>query len=419
MQDPVQTIEFNGSLAGQAEIPEQGNHAPQSPFKKFLPLVIIIVVILIIGSLVLLLVAGKSRSKKVDVPSTPTARPTATPFAGQSSATLSITPTSTAITSAKIGRLAFIKDGDIYNSDLTTLSLLVKNATPAADKLSWSGSGNYLAWRSKAAVNPAGLTLYDRKKDISFSIAPTSNLETEIIDYAWSPKEDQIVILFRDTSYKISVFQVKSTQTNVTNILIRDLPVSQLLWPKDKTIIFSGADGISSIGIGDNVPINLVSNNTVVDMKLSPVRDKLLYSVGDDSKSDLYLVNLDGTQNELINPKPAQVNMGTTNLAPQTLNNGFTPYAVWFPKGDKLLLGYHFLTNLPLVGVYDLKASSFTAISPFALSANDYMIDELRLLGARNKDTQVYIFTMEEGAKLATQRVFTDASSPTFFPGKL
>lgn len=417
----VQSIEEAVNV-DQGEVPAEGT-SPKSPLKKFLPLIIILAVVLLIGSLALVLVAGKSRNKEVPVSANPTTRPTATPFGGQTSTKLSITPTKTSTTSAKIGRLAFIKDGDIYHSDLFGLSLLVKNATPAADKLTWSTNGNYLAWRPKiTTASPAALTLYDKKKDLVFSIEPSTNLNTEIIDYAWTAREDQVAILFHDTSYKISIFSVKSASTIVTNKLIRDLPINQIIWPNDNTIIFSGNDGIKRIDIGSTTTSDLITNSAVVYMKLSPNKDKILYSVGDDKKSDLYIVNTDGTGNTQIPSQPAKIDMGTTNLSSETLNGGFITYAIWFPKGDIFLVGYHYLTNLPLVGVYDLKAGSFSAISPFALLQDDFMVDELRLLGARSKaglDSQVSLYTIEEGAKLATQRVFTGASSPTFFPGNL
>lgn len=156
-------------------------------------------------------------------------------------------------------------------------------------------------------------------------------------------------------------------------------------------------------------------------MKLSPDGKKLLYSVGDDKKSDLYLLNIESRNNELITMVPPKINMGTTGLPATTLNNGFIPYALFMPDGNSLIVGYHYLPNLPLVGIYNLKENSFSAITTFALYDTDVMVDEWRLLGARVNTVsgvptwQIALFTTEDNAKLSLIRVIPDASSPTFF----
>lgn len=399
-----------------------------APSRKFLPMIAVVAIILMLAGVILgfFLIKSKQTSKEAVTPS-PTHRPTATPFPPPT-IPMVVVPSGTisaSITPGKeMSRLIFIKDGDIYQSDLTSFSLLIKNSTPAGDKLSWSPLGNFLAWRPKSEVaTPSAVTIYSREYDSSFTIQPGGSLSGEIIDYTWSPDEKMLALLFRNSSYHISLFLTASPSSLPASTLIKRVsPIKQLLWPERDTIIFSGSDGISSLNITTSSATLLVNNQNVFKMKLAPNKSKLLYSVGDNKKSDLYLINIDGTNNQLIPARPAKVNMGETNLSDSILDNGFIPYAVWMPSGDKLMVGYHYLSSLPLVGIYDLTKNTFFAIAPFLLKEEDLMIDDFRLLGARivtplgtSPSWQLSLFTLENNSKLVVSRVIPNVHSPAFF----
>lgn len=405
-----------------ADVPVQ----PVSQVKKFLPFILggVLILLLLLGSIMLF---SPSLQSKKNIP-TPTPRPTATPFPPPPTlpvATKAVSTISATITPEKIGRLAFIKNGDVYNSDLASFSLFVKNATPAADKLSWSPLGNFLSWRPVSLATPSALTVYDRDKKTTITIRPSNDISSELIDYVWSGDEKQIAVLYRDQSYHIDLVSIASSSAQVLPLLNRSISIKQIIWPNSKTIIFSGEDGINRIDITSPTPKLLIDNSRVMRMKLSFDKTKLLYSTGNDQKNDLYIVNIDGINNQLVSTVASKVDMGTTGLPSTILQNGFIPYALWFPKGDKLLVGYHYLTNLPLVGIYDLASDSFTAISAFSLYENDLMVDDLRLVGSRvntfgaTPSWQISFFTIEDNAKLSTIRVIPEASSPTFFGNDL
>ncbi len=406
-----------------ADVPIQ----PVSPVKKFLPFILggVLILLLLSGSLLLF---SPSTSSKKNIP-TPTPRPTATPFPPPPTlpvATKAVSTISATITPEKIGRLAFIKNGDIYHSDLVSVSLLVKNATPAADKLTWSPMGNFLTWRPVSSATPSSLAIYNREKKTEEFIKPSNDLSAELLDFAWSSDEKNIAVLYRDQSYHIDlVSKTSSSSSQLIPLLNRASPIKQIIFPDSKTIIFSGDDGISSIHISSPIPKALVDNPAVLRMKLSFDKSKILYSIGTDKKSDLYIMNTDGSGIKNIPTIAGKVDMGTTNLSQIIFNSGFIPYAVWFPKGDRLLVGYHYLTNLPLVGIYDLVNNSFTAISAFSLYENDLMVDDLRMVGSRvntfgsTPSWQVSFFTIEDNAKLSTIRVIPEANSPTFFGNDL
>lgn len=396
---------------------------PVSPFKKYLPLILIGVLILLLILSALLLFAPSSNTKKA-VP-TPTPRPTATPFIVPTIPMISppVTPVSTQIAPVKIGRLAFIKNGNIYNSDFAAFSLFVKNATPAADKLTWSPLGNFLAWReTSSTATPSSMAVYNRENKFTIGIKPSGNPDAELLDYVWSPDEKQIALLFKDmSSFRIDLGKISSSASQLVPMLSREASIKQILWPNSKSIIFSGEDGVNILDIANGVVELLVDNREVLWMNLSPDKSKLLVAIGTDKKSDLYIIKLDGTGSQRIPAEPDKIDMGTTGLPNTILKNGFLPYALWFPKENKLMAGYHYLTNLPLVGIYDLGANSFTALSTFSLYANDLMIDDLRLVGSRVNTTgesptwQVTFFTIEDNAKLSTIRVIPSAHSPAFF----
>lgn len=395
---------------------------PVSPVRKFLPFILIGVVLLAVALGTLMLFSPSSADKKTQV--APAPRPTATPFPPPTlpMATKAVATTAATTAPEKIGRLAFIKNGDIYNSDFTSFSLLVKNATPAADKLAWSPQGNLLSWRPVSqTATPSAVTVYDRYKKASFSIKPSDSPVAELIDYVWSADEKQIAVLYHDQSYHVGLFGVSTASAQFIPLLARSISIKQILWPNSKTLIFSGDDGINSLDLNSPTPKILADTKQIQKMKLAPSKNKILYSVGTDTKSDLYIVNIDGSSTQLIPPIPSKIDMGETGLPAGVLNNGFLSYALWFPKGDKLMVGYHYLTNLPLVGIYDLKNSSFTALSTFALYENDFMVDDLRMSGTRINTSgqlptwQVSFFTIEDNAKLATVRVIPEATSPSFF----
>ncbi len=399
---------------------------PVSPVKKFLPFILggVLILLLLLGSIILF---SPSSSSKKNIP-TPTPRPTATPFPPPPTlpvATKAVATNSAVVASTKIGRLAFIKNGDIYNSDLASFSILVKNATAAADKLTWSPMGNFLSWRPVTLATPSALTVYDRDKKTTITIRPSNDISSELIDYAWSGDEKQIAVLYRNQSYHIDLVSIASSSARTIPLLNRSVSIKQIIWPNSRTIIFSGDDGINRLDIASSTTRLLIDNNQVMHMKLSFDKTKLLYSTGNDQKSDLYIVNTDGLNNQFISIIASKVDMGTTGLPSTILHNGFIPYALWFPKGDKLMVGYHYLTNLPLVGTYDLVNNSFTAISPFALYENDFMVDDLRLVGSRintfgaSPSWQISFFTLEDNAKLATIRVIPEANSPAFFGNDL
>ncbi len=396
---------------------------PPSPFKKLIPFVAVAVVFLLILMLLLVLSGGSKRNNISNVPPSPTSRPTATPILAPTIPLVtqpSVSSLSATLAPSKIGRLVFIRDGDIYHSDLSTISLLFKNATPAGDRLTWSSLGNLLAWRPKSfTATPSAVTIYNRTKNTSFTIKPFSQLSGEVLDFAFSPDESQIVLLLRDASYKLAFYPISSSTSS--NIYSRNTPIKQIFWPQNQTIFYSGDDGISGFDVENFSENLLVRSSTVQRMKLSPDRKKLLYSAGDDKKSDLYLYNIDASTNQQIIQIPVKVDMGNTGLQPSILNNGFIPYAAFMPTGDRFIVGYRYLPNLPLVGIYSLKDQTFTAVAPFVFYDTDIMVDDLRLLGTRVNTIgyiatkQVSLFTLEDNSKFGLIRIISDASSPAFF----
>lgn len=394
---------------------------PPSPFKKIIPFAVITVFILLILLLLMVLSGGKKTASNTVV-ATPTLRPTATPIAPTiplvTQATSSV---SASIAPVKTGRLVFIRDGDIYHSDLATISLLVKNATPAGDKLTWSSMGNFLGWRPKTlSATPSSVAVYNRTKKTSFTIKPFSGPNGEVLDFAFSPDETQLALLLHDSSYKIGFYNT-SFSTTSANLYSRNIPVKQILWPENQTIIFSGDDGITGFDVENLSENSLIKNTNIQRIKLGPDGKKLLYSIGDDKTSTLYLYDIDTGTNQQINSIPSKINMGNTEIDPSVLRNGILPYAIFMPTGDKLIVGYKYLPNIPIVGIYSLKDQMFTAIAAFTFYETDMMVDDLRLLGTRVNtegyiaSKQVSLFTLEDNSKFGLIRIIPDASSPTFF----
>lgn len=413
-QQPVDALGNGDGSSSQAA-------AKPSPFKKFLPFIIIFFVLLILSS-ALLLVRGNRTSNQVVVP-TPTIRPTATPFPAPTIPIVSAAPTSVSVqvSPAKVGRLAFIKDGDIYHSDLASITLLVKNTTPAADRLAWSPLGNFLSWRPKlVTATPSALVVYNRNNGTSVTVNVNTKGTEELIDYVWSPDEKQIALVVQNASSTLSLVSSQSQWSEMKPLDTKGATIKQVLWPDVNTILFSTTDGIYQTSAA-SASSRIIQDQNIVWMKTSPDKKKIVYSIGTREKGDLYLVNVDGTNKHKLPSVPGQINMGTTGLDQSVLQNGLLPFAVWFPKSDKLMVVYNYLPQLPLVGIYDLLQNSFTAITPFTLYASDIMVDDLRLLGARVKTIggvsswQLSLFTIEDNAKLSSIRVIPEASSPAFF----
>ncbi|MBI2617618.1 hypothetical protein HYW55_05795 [Candidatus Gottesmanbacteria bacterium] len=390
-----------------------------NPLKKFLPFIIggLLLLIIILGGF-LLFVGGAS--KKSATP-TPPPRPSATPILLPTATiepTLSpIASVSATITPVEVGRLAFIKDGDIYHSDFSFVTLLAKNTSPAGGNLSWSFSGRYLSWLPKVG-NLTQLTVYDREKK-TFYYYPESN-SAAIADYSWSPSFDSFVFLTQGATYNLDSYQVSSVSAVATSLLKRSPSISQVEWVNEKTVLFRGSDGISSVNPASPSAKLLVANSSISAMSVSPDKTKILYSVTGSQKNDLYIMGIDGTGQRVLNSKPTLVDMGTTNLPESTLDKGFLPFAIWFLNAEKLLVPYQYSANLPLVGIYDLGQNSVQIIGPNALQKDDFMVDDFRLLGVRpnplqSGTQQLTLYTLENNAKLNVVRVIPGGSSPAFF----
>ncbi len=398
-------------------------YSSASPLKKFLPVIMIIFFLGLVSFLLLFLRYRLSSNNTPNIP-TPTLRPTATP--------INIAPTipeaspeisSPSSAPKEVGNLVFIKDGDIYDSNFTNFSLLHKNTIPAGDKLSWDNSGNFLSWRPKQTqATPSALTILNRNTDNVETIKTSEVPTAELINYAWSGWEGKLALLIHDQSYKISIANVSSKSAGLVNLVSRVEPINDIIWSDQNTIIFLGSEGIVSLDVKSLSFKPLVGSNNIINMILSPDRKKILYAIGDKSKSNLYIINTDGTVNAIISSQPESLDMGTTGLTAEVLKKGFLPFAVWFPDSTKLLVGFHYLEGLPLVGIYDLKKNSLSMIAPFVLKKEDFMIDDYRLVGARVRTSlsdapnwQLSIFTMEDNSKLGLIRVIPGASSPSFY----
>lgn len=398
------------------------------PSQKKIFLISFFVLFLVLFSAVLNLSSGKLKkiNTEVVIPAL-SVRPTATPYFKPITVTPEISPVSNissisaSVMPEKIGKLAFIRNGDIYHSSLDQSVLLVKNKVPAKDKLVWSPQGNFLSWREKSDnIRYSAISLYNRQKKISFTITPGTS-SSELIDYVWSPDETRLAVLIHDDKYRISIFPIDfvSEKKDMTE---RTERIIQIFWPQEKNLLFWGTGGITRINLDSSVTEVFIKNPDILGMKLSPDFKKIVYSAGDSDRNDLFLVNTDGTGNQSVPPIPDRIDMGTTGLSKSVLERGFIPPAVWMPQGDKLLVGYRISATSSLVGIYDLTIKSFTAIAPFFLSDNDLMVDGFRLLGTRTgvgNISQISIFTLEDNAGLAVAKVIPDASSPAFFGNDL
>ena len=201
----------------------------------------------------------------------------------------------------------------------------------------------------------------------------------------------------------------------------RTSPVKQVLWPAKDSLLLVGSDGITRFDIASASGQLIVDNKYVQQVKLSPDKKKVVYSVGDSNKSDLYLIHIDGSENRQLPKTPNSVDMGGASIPARTLENGFIANVVWYPTGDKLLVGYHYLVGLPLVGMYDFIRNSFQALGPFTLYNTDVIVDDSRLVGARvvastePPSWQTTFYTLSGDPKFGVVRVIPGASSPHVF----
>lgn len=405
---------------------------PPSPFKKLIPFVIILVVLLLVLLVVSVFTAGSKGKKNEEIVPTPTRRPTATPASEAPTIPQVIPPTASpsgrlvSITPVKLGRLAMIKDGDIFHSDVETFTLLLKNNPPAGDRLSWSPDGKYLAWRPKSqTATPSAVSVYSVGNGAGPKvIKPDNGTVSEVLDYDWV-KDDAMVILHRNNGlYNLSFYSLASSSgLETTKLISRKEPIRQIVYAGNNQIIYRSAEGIGSVDINNGTPPKVLINinNKIVNMKLSPDKTKIVYAVGNSARSDLFIMNVDGSTNRKINPLPPKVDMGTTGVNQSVLEKGFVNNFVFFPKSNRLLVGYHYIAGLPLVGIYNLDEVSFTAVNPFILYFTDLMVDEERMLGTRIRNTdsgptwQISLFTLEDNAKLGTIRVIPGVSAFAFY----
>jgi hypothetical protein len=425
------SLEAGYAENSEGDIPTTG-FSRTSSLKKLLLVMVVSSVFLLSVSGVLFILVNNSVKKKANKPVViPTLAPSRAPtmpaviptVIASPSAVLTMSPI--VPSSSVSGRLAFIKDGDIYTSDFAKFSIFVKNRIPAGDKLAWSPKGNKLAWRPKTTTaTPSGVMVYDRKKGDTTAFTLPDKFNGEVLDFSWSEDENTMAILVKDTSNRV-VFSSLNSEAGKKpqTINLSSSTYKQILWSKEQTVLISGDEGISSISEQSGSPSAIIKGK-VYWMNFSPDKSKLLYSIGDNKKSDLYLANSDGSENKMIQPVPNAIDMWDTNIAKEKLAGGFIPYAIFFPKGDKLLVGYHYLTGLPLVGVYDLTLNSFKAIAPFIIYPTDAMTDNLRLAGARVSNTgqlpawNLSIFTLEDDSKLGIIRTIPGGYSPSFYAGE-
>lgn len=421
----------NGAMEIPGSIPSGA-----SPFKKLILIGILATIALILLLFSLLSVSSKSAQKTQGSP-TPTQRPTATPVYLPSATPEAVVAVSSPLVTtsagvtpvkAQIGRLAFIKEGDIYQSDGQSFGLLFKNSIPAGDKLSWSPDGKMLAWRPKSeTATPSVLTVLNREKKQTFAIIPAKSVTEEVIDYDWSWDSSNIYILYKDGQFNISSFSSSTGSASeaipaIKPIYSKNLVSKQIITVDADDLMVTNSEGINLINIKTQESKLLVPGADIISMKLSPKKDKVLYSRGNDQKTDLHIINIDGSGDQIVG-LPEKIDMGSTGLTNQVISKGFVANALWFPDGSKLMVGFKYLNYIPLVGIYRFTDRSFTAIAPFPLYFSDQMIDDFRLFGIRVNTTgsvpvwQMNFFTLEDNSKLGIIRVVPQVSSFSFYRG--
>lgn len=354
---------------------------------------------------------------------TPTIRPSATPMTVPSITSLPAQSASisASVTPVKIGRLIFIKEGDIYQSDFQSYSLLVKNTIPAGDKLKWSPSGDLISWRPKSGeATPSSITIHNRKSAENKVIKPGISSTDEVMDYAWGNSDTELLVVLRNASYNLLYYNLATATPVFKNLLKRQTSINQIEALDNKKVFIRGIEGIQEVDLTSSQIRTIVSKPNIISMKLSPDKKKVAYSSGDIKKSELFFINTDGSLGVKIDPN-AQIDLNNTGITRTSLNNGFSSNIVWFPSSDKLLIGFQYLPGLPLVGVYEMGTGVFKALTPMTLHTEDLMIDNEKLLGARvsgqsgSEEWRLSVFTMEDNSRLGVIRVFPGASSFSFF----
>jgi hypothetical protein len=421
--------------SGQASDEEYLHQKIQTQKKRIVLLFLLLVFVLIIAVVLLISLSKKKSSLSTDgvspqpSPKQTMVAPSMTPYIVRETTPLSqpVPSIPGGVTTGykkpeNIGRLAFIRDGDIYFTDLSTDTHLYHPEIPAGDRLSWSSQGNLLAWRPKETGVPKKLVIFSVQTGEASTIEPVVGENGTLIDYAWSPDEKRIVVLIHDGLYKVLSVDLGAVISQVGSVVMTKSPnrLQNVAYGDEEAVLVSGDDGILKINPKTGNIANIVTS-PVLWMHLSPNGKTIVYSEGTEEVSKLYLIGTDGNNREEVSPAPEKISMGNTGPTDISALRGLLSYAIWFPNSDKLLIAYHDKPGLPLTGMYDITGKTFTAIAPFALSPGDVMTDNLRPLGARvvtsntTPSWQIMLFTMEDGALLSTQKVIPNAASPTFY----
>ncbi|MDX1372662.1 MAG: hypothetical protein R3321_09340 [Nitrososphaeraceae archaeon] len=400
------------------------------PIKKYLPIIIGFIVFFIF-ILFLILITRRSGSN-TEVQITPVPRPTATPFplsptvVVNSIPFMTVTPKPTSAIS--IGRLAYIKDEGIFHSDFENDVLLIANDDYQRDLLRWSSTGKYLAWKEyDRQASSSSLVI---RENIPDKLTREQNGNNEVYDYDFSPNDKFLVAVHEENPNKISIYFSDDLLLSSISEYENHTEIKQIIWPDDELIIFRDNSGIGSIKVSSysgqlRSPYEIeriLDNKAVQFISLSKDHSLLAYSTGSQFRSELYVIGVSELTRKKLLDVPKNIDMGQTRLPFAVLNGGYTPYMFWLPDSQRLLVGFHYLRFIPLVGIYDLEDNSFKAISPFSLEKEDKMIDNFRLIGERlnreNNATQVNIFSLEEDNIFKISKVISGAYSPTYFYGE-
>lgn len=399
-----------------AGIPAEVPHV--SPFKAHLPLVIMGAVLFLLGGATLLLFfSQRTRQGSGGTVTPPAVRPTATPILANSQ--VSGAPGGSG--SAQSGHLAVVKDGSIYRSDLNGMQRLVQPTPPAGDKLRWSRDGSFLAWRpATATATPSALTIYRVATAQSVTFQSTGSASMEIVDYAWSPQDDLLAMVTKENGYAISIITATSS-ASPRLIAARNDPIRQIIWLTSDQLLFAGSDGIGSVQINTGVTSMLVDRGPIAYMSASPDGTKLLFVRGNRIKSDIFLLRIGQGAGQQLALIPSAVDMGSTALSQSVLEKGFLPFALWYPDNTRLLVGYQYRPDVPLIGVYDTTKDAFTALGVFPLLRDDTIIDGDRLIAMKSKETgdtvnwSVGVFSLRDKELEKPLYEIDGASSPAYY----
>ncbi|OGG13399.1 hypothetical protein A3D77_04855 [Candidatus Gottesmanbacteria bacterium RIFCSPHIGHO2_02_FULL_39_11] len=330
--------------------------------------------------------------------------------------TSTLTPTPGEIT---LGRLSYIQDKDIYNTDLKSTNLLVANETTPSGSLKWSPKGSYLSWISERQASTSSVVVYHveqrRKKTVEIGVQ-------NFTDYAWSPDEKKVSILYGDTVGSFSKVFFTDEPTIFMELTIPIYPISGFKWLKNGQYLIWGSKGIYVFNIETEQLDMLVSQDGITFISISPDETKLLYSVSENENNEWYIKDLTGnTSASLI--KPQSFDFTSVNLPASYAEKGFDSKAVWFPSSDKIFLTIKYLREFPIVGMYDISSNSYSVISFFNIKNSDFMSDPYTLIGERaaskngSMESQIHLFTIEGQANLGLIKVIPHASSPAFYFG--